>query len=159
MDLVGPGPVAPHFDDAVAAVRGLSASGRWADLGSGAGFPGIALAATFGEAEVVLVERRQKRAAFLRAVVHEAQLDNASVLQDAADSLPGAGFDGVISRAYKPPEAYLGDCARLLRPGGIAVVLTAGSWPPAPAGFVCVSAQQYTIEGKPRAAARYCKSP
>ena len=62
MDLVGPGPLEPHFQDAAGAVAGLEAVGRWVDLGSGAGFPGIALAARHPGAEVWLVESRRKRA-------------------------------------------------------------------------------------------------
>ncbi|MDP6932876.1 MAG: class I SAM-dependent methyltransferase, partial [Myxococcota bacterium] len=74
MNLVGPGPVDVHFLDAIHAVQGLEARGRWVDLGSGAGFPGIALAARHPRASVLLVESRQKRAAFLEQVVGEAGL-------------------------------------------------------------------------------------
>ena len=37
MDLIGPGPMEPHFEDANSAVHGLEAEGNWVDLGSGAG--------------------------------------------------------------------------------------------------------------------------
>lgn len=122
MDLVGPGPTEPHFEDAIGAVAGLHATGRWLDLGSGAGFPGIALAARHPEAQVLLVESRQKRATFLRQVLATGQLPNAAVYQGRVAQLePGA--DGVISRAYRPPLRYLEDAARLLVPGGRAVLL------------------------------------
>ena len=52
MDLIGPGPSLPHFEDAARGVSGLDAVGDWADLGSGAGFPGIALAARWPGARV-----------------------------------------------------------------------------------------------------------
>jgi 16S rRNA G527 N7-methylase RsmG len=62
MDLVRPGrPLDPHFDDARQAVTrlpraahpaGQALAGRWADLGSGAGFPGVALAVLHPGAEV-----------------------------------------------------------------------------------------------------------
>jgi 16S rRNA (guanine527-N7)-methyltransferase len=122
MDLVGPGPLQPHFIDAIGAVEGLEAAGRWADLGSGAGFPGISLAARHPRARVLLVESRQKRAVFLGQVVSAAGLDNAEVLRGRVESLEG-GLDGVISRAFKPPPRYLEDAARLLRPGGRAVLM------------------------------------
>ena len=124
MDLVGPGPVGPHFEDAVGSVLGLPVTGRWADLGSGAGFPGVALAALFPEARVELVESRQKRAVFLRKVVMEARLSGATVVHGRSEALEDGVYDGVISRAYKQPEAYLAYAARLLRPGGLAVLLT-----------------------------------
>jgi 16S rRNA (guanine(527)-N(7))-methyltransferase RsmG len=123
MDLVGPGPLEPHFVDCRGAVSGLGAEGDWADLGSGAGFPGIALAALYPEARVLLVESRQKRAAFLQRVVLEAGLRNATVHHGRTEDLAPASLDGLISRAYKPPRQLLGDADRLLRPGGRAALL------------------------------------
>lgn len=155
MDLVGPGPVEPHVQDALEAIAGLGASGAWADLGSGAGFPGIALAAAFPAAQVSLVERRQKRAVFLRRVVSEAGLGNAEVVEHNGEDLPAGAYQGVISRAYKPPPEYLLDCQRLLARGGIAVVLTAGGVPELPTGFSLHDVWRYTIEGKPRASVRF----
>jgi 16S rRNA (guanine(527)-N(7))-methyltransferase RsmG len=154
MDLVGPGPVDPHFDDAAAAVASLDARGDWADLGSGAGFPGIALATSWPEARVQLVERREKRAAFLEAVVREAALTNARVVVADVATLPDRAFDGVIARAYKPPGGLLDDAARLLRPGGVVVVLVAREDVPIDPRFTPEGAHAYTIEGKPRRAVR-----
>ena len=56
-----------HYVESLAAAGSLPASGRLVDLGSGAGFPGLVLAAARPDLEVLLVERRQKKAAFLRA--------------------------------------------------------------------------------------------
>ena len=70
MDLVGPGPLDPHFQDAKGAVDKLDPTGQWADLGSGAGFPGIAMAALWPNAHVTLVESRLKRATFLKKVTN-----------------------------------------------------------------------------------------
>jgi len=145
MDLVGPGPLEPHFEDAAGAVEGLAAAGRWADLGSGAGFPGIALATAFPEAEVWLVESRRKRATFLERVVAEAALTGARVVCDRVEALPSGHFDGVISRAYKPVAAYLTDAQRLLASGGRAVVLIGdGGLVEAP-GWVLVERRRYPV--------------
>ena len=143
MNLVGPGPVDPHFHDAVGAVTGLDAVGRWADLGSGAGFPGIALAARCPSASVLLVESRAKRATFLAQVVREAQLDNATIFHGRVEELT-PGFDGIISRAFRPPEAYLKDAERLLAPGGRAVLLS-GDPPPNFAGWVVEDMVEYAV--------------
>jgi 16S rRNA (guanine(527)-N(7))-methyltransferase RsmG len=151
MDLVGPGPIDPHFADAAEAVADLDARGDWVDLGSGAGFPGIALAGAFPAARVTLVERRQKRAAFLQQVVARAALANAAVHAGDAAELPAAAFDGVISRAYKSPEEVLVDAARLLRPGGTAVVLVAREVPEAPEGWDRFHVKRYEIGRRPRA--------
>jgi len=123
MNLVGPGPLEPHFVDSRGAISGLNATGRWADLGSGAGFPGVALAEAYPNVDVVLVESREKRAQFLRRVLAETGLSNATVHHGRTEDLE-PGFDGVISRAYRTPSDYLLDAGRLLVPGGVAVVLT-----------------------------------
>jgi 16S rRNA (guanine(527)-N(7))-methyltransferase RsmG len=112
MDLVGPGPLDLHFDDSRAAVEGLAARGRWADLGSGAGFPGVALATAFPDAHVLLVESREKRAQFLEALVAELAVPNLAVHHGRAEDL-APGFDGVISRAMAAPAVVLTHAARL----------------------------------------------
>lgn len=155
MDLVGPGPVEEHFVDAEGAIRGLAAEGRWLDLGSGAGFPGIMLAARYPQAHVTLVERRQKRAAFLREVVARGALPNAEVFEGDSDNLPAGAWSGVVSRAYKPPSEYLEDAVRLLAAGGTAVLLTAGSTPEPPPELVQFHVERYLVDRKPRVSIRY----
>ncbi len=154
MDLVGPGPLDTHFEDAMAVAGLLSPRGRWLDLGAGAGFPGVALAATHPAAEFTLVERRQKRAAFLREVIHAAGLGNARVLEADAEALPAGEWDGVASRAYKPPRLYLSDARRLLRPGGVAVLLTIDE-PPEVDGMTIVSRHAYPVDGRSRLLVTY----
>jgi len=147
MDLIGPGPMEPHFEDAIGAVQDLDVHGRWADLGSGAGFPGIALAAFHADAEVLLVESRQKRAIFLRKVIAEAGLDNATIVHGRTETLPEEGFDGVISRAYKPPRKFLADAERLLRPGGLAVMMLGDRTDhDLPLGWEVVRSDRYAVD-------------
>jgi len=129
MNLVGPGPAEDHFIDAAGAVDGLAAEGQWADLGSGAGFPGVALAARHPGAQVTLVESRQKRALFLGQVIRAAGLTNVTIFHGRTENLE-PGFDGVISRAYRPPLEYLQDADRLLRADGVAVLLTGDEMAP-----------------------------
>lgn len=163
MDLVGPGSIEPHFEDAEQAVgwlaealpeasRAEGLTGRWADLGSGAGFPGVALAALHPTAEVWLVERRQKRAAFLEQVVAGGKLANARVVEGDSADLPVGSFAGLVSRAYKPPPELLPEAERLLAPGGLLVLLLAREPVPAGAGWVAAGERAYAIEGRPRRA-------
>jgi 16S rRNA (guanine527-N7)-methyltransferase len=125
MDLVGPSDIDHHFEDAINSVQYLPECETWADLGSGAGFPGFALAAQQPNAFVSMIESRQKRCAFLRNVVRTAQIKNIEIIQSRTEKIDTL-FGGVISRAYKPPLSYLTDAARLLRPDGVAVLM-AGS--------------------------------
>ena len=78
MDLVGPSDIEEHFIDAYFSCHDIKACGNWVDLGSGAGFPGIALAIYNPKAQITLVESRQKRAIFLRRVLVQTKLKNAN---------------------------------------------------------------------------------
>ncbi len=74
------------------------------DLGSGAGFPGIALAIGCkrdGKGEVTLVESAGKKANFLRTVIRELDLP-ARVWADRAEKFPPKTFDLVSARAFAP---------------------------------------------------------
>ena len=128
MDLIGPGPMEPHFEDANRAVQNLSVQGTWVDLGSGAGFPGIALAAHYPKAHVLMVESRQKRVFFLKRVIQESQLSNIDIYHGRSEHLTQR-FDGVISRAYRKPLAYLEDAQRLSKPHAQTVLLLGGENP------------------------------
>lgn len=150
MDLVGPGPVDPHFADADAVAVRLAPTGRWADLGSGAGFPGIALAARHPDAHFTLVERRQKRAVFLETVLAEAGLANATVWADDAARLPPATFDGLVSRAFARAEDLVPLARRLLGPGGKLVLLLARERPEPPPGWRRFHVEPYAVDGKER---------
>jgi 16S rRNA (guanine527-N7)-methyltransferase len=149
MDLVGPGPLDVHFDDSRAGVEGLDARGRWADLGSGAGFPGVALATAFPAVEVVLVESREKRAQFLKTLVAELALPNLAVHHGRAEELP-PGFDGAISRAMAAPLVVLAAADRVLAPCGRAVLLLTDRQAVDLAGWRVEVDRPYDVAGKKR---------
>lgn len=150
MDLVGPGPIAPHYEDCLQAVKDLPVQGDWADLGSGAGFPGFILAATFPAARVQLLERRQKRASFLETAVAEAKLTNTRVRCEDTAVLEGGSLDGVISRAYKPPPELIPEARRMLKSGGFLVLMLAAEAAPPAEGFEVLHVKHYQVEGRPR---------
>ena len=146
MDLVGPGPLKPHFEDSIRAVSNLPFCKSWVDLGSGAGFPGIALAALCPDSQVTLVESRQKRAVFLRRVVSEAKIKNIRVYQGRTEDLSAESSSGVISRAYKPPLEYLKDAQRLLPADGHAVCLLGSEGDfETPVGWRLIEQHRYSV--------------
>ena len=157
MDLVGPGPIQPHFEDAAKAVNWIDSEGLWLDLGSGAGFPGIALASRHPHLQVHLVESRQKRALFLKQVLQAAQIQNAKILHQRSENLDRGLAQGVISRAYKPPEHALTEARNLLQISGIAVLLLAKHEEPTVDGMELFHVERYQIEGKDRRAVGYRK--
>ena len=70
-----------------------------ADVGSGAGLPGIPLALACPEWEVSLIEAVDKKSAFQRQVKAELKLDNMVVLNSRVEQI-ASRFDAVISRAF-----------------------------------------------------------
>ena len=75
---------------------------RIADIGSGGGFPGIPLAAALPDFDFVLVERMDKRCAFLENEAAILGLKNVSVMKNEAEKIPPESFDLVIFRAFRP---------------------------------------------------------
>lgn len=154
MNLIGPGPAEHHVMDARGAVASLGARGRWADLGSGAGFPGIALATHNPEAQVVLVESRERRVGFLKQVIRATGLQNVDIFHGRTETLEGS-FDGVVSRGYRPLTDYLSDAERLLCPTGEAVSMTGeGALAGIPAEWVVVQTWTYALADGRRSAHR-----
>ena len=102
---------------------------RVADVGSGAGLPGIPLAITTPEIEMTLIESRGKRARFLRHVQGALNLDNVSVAHSRAENLtPGPPFDTVLARAVAAPPELLALTRHLLAREGILLVLTKANY-------------------------------
>ncbi|MED5370748.1 MAG: RsmG family class I SAM-dependent methyltransferase [Myxococcota bacterium] len=152
MDLVGPGPLEPHFQDARRAMQALPTQDGelWADLGSGAGFPGVALAALHPTVRVQLVESRERRTVFLRQVARK--LPNAEVLHQRSEDLPDGAFQGVVSRAYKGPEGVFEDARRLLVSGGKVALMRAEEDVEPPADFEMFHVEHYRLDdGRTRA--------
>lgn len=111
--------VSHHVLDSLAVVPHL-ARGRLADVGSGAGLPGIPIAIAQPERDVVLNDASEKRAAFLRQAVIELALPNARVHAGRAENWqPRERFAVVISRAFAQLAQFIAACRHLLAPGGV----------------------------------------
>jgi 16S rRNA (guanine527-N7)-methyltransferase len=92
---------------------------RFLDVGSGAGFPGLVIAAAIN-AQVTLVESRRKRASFLNEAIIEMGLRNAHVETMRAESLDVRdGFDLITARAVGVPLDMFKLAGRGLHPGGV----------------------------------------
>ncbi|WP_242112018.1 16S rRNA (guanine(527)-N(7))-methyltransferase RsmG [Luteimonas aquatica] len=97
-------------------VRGIA---TLADLGAGAGLPGIPLAIAVPALRVTLVESNGKKARFLREAVRVLGLDNARVVEARAEAVdePGA-FDAITARALATLADILALGGHLLKPDG-----------------------------------------
>ena len=94
---------------------------RIADLGSGAGLPGLVLAIARPAAEVVLVESVGRKCAWLERTIKELGLDNVRVACTRAEELEEAPFDAVTARALAALPVLCEYAAPLLRVGGVLV--------------------------------------
>ena len=96
-----------------------------ADVGSGAGMPGLPIAIVRPDMEVTLIEAKQRRASFLSTVVRELGLGSVTVVGDRVESLPSsfeARFDAVVMRCAGSLSEVLDPARRLVRRGGVVVV-------------------------------------
>jgi 16S rRNA (guanine527-N7)-methyltransferase len=97
-----------------------------ADVGTGAGLPGVPLAIAEPARRFTLIESRAKRVHFLRHVVTELKLANVEVAHARAEHLHvKRPFDTVLARAVAPPAELLAITRHLTAPGSILLMLTA----------------------------------
>jgi 16S rRNA (guanine527-N7)-methyltransferase len=110
--------VSHHLLDSLAVLPHLSGTSL-ADVGSGAGLPGIPLAVARPDWRVVLLDSNHKKAAFLRQAVLELHLDNVQVMSDRAEKWqPAQRFDCVISRAFSDLPGFVEVAHHLCAPTG-----------------------------------------
>jgi 16S rRNA (guanine527-N7)-methyltransferase len=130
--LIGPAEAARiwerHILNCAAVAELVPARCVLADLGSGAGLPGIVLALLRPEAEVLLIESSARRAAFLSECVAELGLTRARVIRGRAEELAGeVRADVVTARAVAPLARLAGWAVGLCRPGGTVLAIKGAS--------------------------------
>jgi 16S rRNA (guanine527-N7)-methyltransferase len=117
-----------HLFNCAAIARLVPSRCSLADIGSGAGLPGIVLALLRPGVRVTLVEAMARRVAFLEECVAELDLANVDVVRGRAEDLAGhLVVDVVTARAVAPLDKLAGLCVGLLRPGGKALAMKGAS--------------------------------
>ena len=100
-----------------------------ADVGSGAGLPGIPMAIAAPETDFVLIEPMDRRASWLQEVVDELGLENVEVVRARAEEVEGGQFEVVTARAVAALDKLLRLCVPLLKPGGRVIALKGSKAP------------------------------
>lgn len=113
-----------HLLNSSAVAPFVPAGARFADIGSGAGFPGVVVALMRPGADVHLVEPMERRTGWLNDVVSSLSLDNVTVVRARAEDLHGAAtFDVVSARAVAALRKLVPWVAPLVASGGRMVAL------------------------------------
>jgi len=129
-----------HTLDSLRAVPLVEDAEEAADLGSGAGLPGVVVAIALPLVRMLLIDRRPQRAAFLELAVEDLDLLNAAVVAGRVEDVAG-DVDVALARAFAPIDEAWARALGILRPGGRLVYFAgAGSpTPEPPAGSVIQS--------------------
>jgi 16S rRNA (guanine527-N7)-methyltransferase len=114
-----------HIADSLSGleVEALRSAGRIADLGSGAGLPGLVLAAELPQARVDLIESTGRKGEFIAAAIERMGLDNAALIGERSEAwAAGSGreaYDAVTARAVGRLATLAELASPLLREGGV----------------------------------------
>ncbi len=128
--------VTRHFGESLFAARVLRESGAlgarpnapgfFADVGSGAGFPGIPIKLFAPEVHLILIESQNRKATFLRELIRTLGIENADVFCGRAEKWSQLA-DVVTMRAAERFESALGTAAKLVAPHGHLCLLIGAS--------------------------------
>lgn len=98
---------------------------RIADVGAGAGFPGLVLAVALPDAEIDLIESVGRKCEFMRRAIEAAGIGNARVLNSRSEDLAAAegrgAYDAVTARAVGRLSTLAELASPLLKPNGVLV--------------------------------------
>jgi 16S rRNA (guanine527-N7)-methyltransferase len=122
--------VSHHLLDSLAVLPHLPMTerGALADVGAGAGLPGIPLAVARPQWHITLNDSSQKKTAFLRQAAIELELANVAVHEGRVEAWrPRPKFALVISRAFAELSRFTALCAHLVAPGGVLAAMTAAA--------------------------------
>lgn len=90
--------------------------GDWLDLGTGAGFPGLVIAALQPQRQITMVDSRRLRTDWLERAAQAMGLDNARVVLAKVEDLPQAQYSVISARAFAPLEKLLRISVRFSTP-------------------------------------------
>lgn len=114
-----------HFIDSLTLVRVFDASAtcNLIDVGTGAGFPGLALKIAFPQMEITLLDSLHKRIQFLNAVIEDLQLRGVTALHGRAEDYAKSGklreqYDICVSRAVANLSSLAEYCLPFVKIGG-----------------------------------------
>jgi len=112
-----------HILNSAVVAETVKAGDLVADVGSGAGLPGIPMAIALPEARFVLIEPMERRSNWMLEVIKELGLTNVEVRRARAEEVLDLKFDIVTARAVAALDKLLRLTVPLLKPGGSLIAL------------------------------------
>ncbi|MCC6346290.1 MAG: 16S rRNA (guanine(527)-N(7))-methyltransferase RsmG [Nitrospirales bacterium] len=111
--------ITKHFLDSLLYLTFIpEGSGSLADVGSGAGFPGVPLAAVRPELTVVLIEPSRKKTAFLKHLKRVLTLDNVEIVSARVEEMRDRSFDMAVTRALFTLGDFIKKAGHVVKKGG-----------------------------------------
>lgn len=115
--------VSRHLLDSLAVLPFVQDNGfagnKFADVGTGAGLPGLVLAIAMPQRQFDLFDSNGKKIRFVKQAIGELQLNNAAAFQSRIEQWqPQDGYDAVLSRAFASLSEMAALCEHLLAPQG-----------------------------------------
>lgn len=116
-----------HFLDCAALLTMQSFTGKKViDVGTGAGFPGLALKIACPELELTLLDSLDKRVSFLKNTCERLGFDNVNCIHARAEEIPAGlrqGFDFAVSRAVARLNLLCELCLPYVKKGGMFIAM------------------------------------
>jgi 16S rRNA (guanine527-N7)-methyltransferase len=108
-----------HVLDSLSLLPHLGAAKTLADVGTGAGFPGLPIAIARPDLQVTLIDSSHKKGSFLEQAKAELGLANVRVVCERVEQWkPEQRFDVVVSRAFAELSDFVSQASHLAAPGG-----------------------------------------
>lgn len=98
------------------------------DFGSGNGFPGLIAAMMLPTKKIILVERDQRKAEFLKIASNQMNLKNVEVYAGPVNNLSDKSCQYIISRAMAPLPKFLLETRRVVKPNGKVFLFKGDTW-------------------------------
>jgi 16S rRNA (guanine527-N7)-methyltransferase len=112
-----------HILNSAVVAETVKAGDLVADVGSGAGLPGIPMAIALPEAHFVLIEPMERRSNWMLEVIEELGLTNVEVRRTRAEEVLDLKFEIVTARAVAALDKLIRLTVHLLKPGGSLIAL------------------------------------